>query len=281
MNLTTESASDYKDVKLYVVGTNRMEESKVLEFNLNQSMIESQEIYIIGTGKDNKTYYNEAFITTYPTSKDGIYHVSDDNMIEGYMTPKAETAYLVISQNNRYSNGKYTSVSPAAMFVSNGNVASAGEILAAANRRADLDYTSLKWFVSKDNGKTWTGLDTEQSISEDRNINVVGSTSGDGVPDWYADEFELWDQEDRDKNLSAEDTGDYNSKIAQKEVEAAKNALQDTLAAAEAEPLDKAEYSDTSWAVYETVLAQAKEVLASEKAVLTKLSSANIDNITL
>lgn len=69
---------------------------------------------------------------------------SDDNRIKGYMLPEAETPYLVISQNNRYENGDYTSVSPAALF------------------------------VYRDDGKTWTALESQQETAENQNIQVTG-----------------------------------------------------------------------------------------------------------
>lgn len=124
--------------------------------------------------------YNVYYIDRSGDVDSGYLYTSGDNAATAYVTTDEKSSYTFIADNTDYTNGDYVSVSQATWINSdNGTGFDSGEIYAAANYLAEIDYTTLQWFKYA-NG-AWVALDTDFTEEENMNIGARADLDGEGL----------------------------------------------------------------------------------------------------
>ncbi|MGN1443885.1 MAG: fibronectin type III domain-containing protein [Acutalibacteraceae bacterium] len=129
---------------------------------------------------EDDTSYNTFYFDSSDTTDTGYIYASADNCVQAYASNNTSTMYVIIADNTARTNGSYVSVNQSTYIMNNNSAAiTGGEIYSVAHRLADIDYSTLSWFVYK-NG-TWTKLATDYSEEENLNIGARADTVGEGL----------------------------------------------------------------------------------------------------
>ena len=128
---------------------------------------------------DGYRLQNEFFID-HMQSDVGYVYQSIDSRVAGYAISDTPITTLYIAENASFENGEYFSVSQATHLITTSSGEVRGEIYAEADAMANIDKTSLSWFVRK-NG-VWIQLPTDLSdVPENISIGARADYIGDGL----------------------------------------------------------------------------------------------------
>ena len=136
------------------------------------------EIRIVEQG--DKMNYFKYYVDTSESTDTGYIYNSVDSTTAAYEDVSDDTILIHISDASSKTNGDYVSVNNST-YISADEAANidGGEIYSVASCVADIDYTTLSWFVFR-NG-TWTKLSTDTSSEENNNIGARADTNGEGL----------------------------------------------------------------------------------------------------
>ncbi len=123
---------------------------------------------------------NQLYVERSENNSEGYFYFSADNSVFGYVIPQSSAAYTFTASNILLTNGDYRSVNQATYIVADGGASTQeGELYSVAAVESDIDYTTLSWFLFKN--EVWTPLPTDYSTEENMNIGARCDYAGDGL----------------------------------------------------------------------------------------------------
>ena len=128
---------------------------------------------------DGNRLQNEFFID-HMQSDVGYAYKSIDSRVAGYAMSDSPITTLYIADNTTFENGEFFSVGQATHLITTSSGKVRGEIYAETDVMANIDKTSISWFVRKDG--TWIQLPTDLSdIPQNVSIGARADYVGDGL----------------------------------------------------------------------------------------------------
>ncbi len=134
------------------------------------------EIYLV---KNNSSYKYYSLDRSNPTSVGYIFQ-NMSGTVYGYTDNSSRTAYTIVDDRSKYTNGEYFSVNNALMIQEdNSGAISGGELYSVASQNAEINYEEIAWFLYKDG--RWTKLATDLYEEENKNIGARADISSGGT----------------------------------------------------------------------------------------------------
>ncbi len=130
--------------------------------------------------KDGVAQYNFYYVDRSQLCEKGYIYYSIGNNVSVTAEAEEPAYYTFVADNYSYTNGEYISVNQATVVMVDGDLTvSGGEITSATDSAAEIDYSTLSWFVCKDG--TWKALETTVTREQNMTLSATASLSGEGL----------------------------------------------------------------------------------------------------
>lgn len=125
--------------------------------------------------------YNIYYADCTETTSVGAIYTALDYTVTAYVNSNGSQSFLFLADSREYANGSYVSVNQATQIsAADGKSFNGGEIYSVAHRRADINFSTLSWFVKRADG-SWEKLATDISEEENMNPGARANISGAGT----------------------------------------------------------------------------------------------------
>lgn len=130
--------------------------------------------------KDGVAQYNFYYVDRSQLCEKGYIYYSIGNNVSVTAEATEPAYYTFVADNYSYTNGDYISVNQATVVMVDGDLTvSGGEITSATDSTAEIDYSTLSWYVCKDG--VWSALETTITREQNMTLSATASLRGEGI----------------------------------------------------------------------------------------------------